>query len=93
MHHDSLYKEFVLVKEKHRMDIYGNTVMKKIRNIIIGWYRKLFNKKPDLAIYRLNICRTCPYKIRICKQDLCNLCGCVLDAKVRVEDEQCYDNR
>ena len=93
MHHDKLYKEFVKVKEKQHTDIYGNIVMKKIRNIIIGWYRKLFNKNSDLATYRLSICRACPYKIRIYKQDLCDLCGCVLDAKVRVEDEKCYDNR
>jgi hypothetical protein len=36
MHHDKLYKEFVKVKEKQHTDIYGNIVMKKIRNIIIG---------------------------------------------------------
>lgn len=73
--------------------LYENMIIKKISNIIIGWYRKLFNKKSELAMKRLNICKTCPYKIRICKQDICDLCGCVLDAKVRVEDEQCYDNR
>lgn len=67
--------------------------MKKIKNIIVGWYRKIFNKNNDLAQKRLSVCKVCPYKITICKQDICNLCGCVLSAKTRVEDEQCYDNR
>ena len=42
---------------------------------------------------RLAICSTCSYKTKLCGQDICDLCGCVLDAKVRVEDEQCYNNK
>lgn len=68
-------------------------MIKKIKNIIIGWYLKIFNKHSDLATYRLNICKKCPYKIKVLKQDICDLCGCILDAKARVEEEQCYDNR
>ena len=67
--------------------------MKKVKNIIIGWYRKIFNKKSELAEKRLAICGTCSYKTKLCGQDICDLCGCVLDAKVRVEDEQCYNNK
>lgn len=74
------------------MDINENTIMKKVKNIIIGWYRKIFNKKSELAEKRLAICSTCSYKTKLCGQDICDLCGCVLDAKVRVEDEQCYNN-
>ena len=68
-------------------------VIMKIKNIIVGWYRKIFNKKSELARKRLAICKDCPYKIKLCGQDICDLCGCVLDAKVRVENEQCYNNR
>lgn len=64
-----------------------------IKNIIIGWYRKLFHKKQTLAEYRLFICNKCPYKKKFLNEDICDLCGCVLDAKVRVDEEICYDNR
>lgn len=68
-------------------------VAKKLRNIVIGWFRKIFNKKENLAKSRLKKCAECPYKVKLLGQDVCNLCGCVLDAKARVEEEQCYDNR
>lgn len=68
-------------------------MIKKLTNIIKGWYRKIFNKNQSLAEYRLNICQTCEYKDRILGQDVCGLCGCVLDAKVRVENEICYNNK
>lgn len=64
-----------------------------IKNIIIGWYRKLTNKNKNLAEYRLNICKKCPYRKKILNEDICDLCGCILDAKVRVENEICYDDR
>ena len=73
--------------------IFVKHIMKKVKNIIIGWYRKIFNKKSELAEKRLAICSTCSYKTKLCGQDICDLCGCVLDAKVRVEDEQCYNNK
>ena len=68
-------------------------IIKKLKNIIIGWYRKFTKKKQTLAEYRLSICNKCPYKKIILSQEVCDLCGCVLDAKVRVEDEICYDER
>lgn len=67
-------------------------VIIKIKNIIKGWWRKILNRNQSLAEYRLNICKQCPYKENILGQDVCGLCGCVLDAKVRVEDEICYNN-
>lgn len=64
-----------------------------IKNILVGWYRKLTKRKQTLAEYRLSICKTCPYKKLFLSEDICDLCGCVLDAKVRVENEICYDGR
>ena len=60
-------------------------------NLITDVFDK--NKKSELAEKRLAICSTCSYKTKLCGQDICDLCGCVLDAKVRVEDEQCYNNK
>ena len=43
---------------------------------------------------RLVICRQCPYRVMMYdKIEVCDLCGCVLDAKARVKDEICYDGR
>lgn len=61
----------------------------KIRHIIIGWSLKLFGLENDLANRRLVLCETCCKKVKTNLGDVCKLCGCVLDAKVRVEDEHC----
>lgn len=69
------------------------TIFNKLTHIIMGWYYKAFNKNENLAKYRMNICKNCKHKINILNEDVCNLCGCVLDAKTRVIDETCYDNK
>lgn len=63
--------------------------IKKVLNIIKGWYFKIFNLEKDLASVRLAICNQCPNKIKTSLGDACNECGCILDAKTRVEDEHC----
>lgn len=68
-------------------------MVKKIKNIIVGWYNKIFKYNQSLAEYRLSICEKCEYKESILGQNVCGLCGCVLDAKVRVENEMCYNNK
>lgn len=62
---------------------------KKVRNIIIGWSLKLFGLEADLANIRLTICETCPSRVKTSLGDACGECGCILDAKARVEDEKC----
>lgn len=61
----------------------------KLRNIIVGTYRNIFNKNQDLAIRRLKYCNKCEHKIMFMGQYICNQCGCILESKVRVEDEHC----
>lgn len=63
--------------------------IKKIRHIIIGWSLKLFGLQDDLANRRLVLCETCDKRIKTSLGDACGECGCILDAKVRVEDEHC----
>lgn len=67
--------------------------MKKILNIIKGWYYKFFDKQSYLLNKRLPICKQCPHITTISLGDTCKLCGCVLDAKTRVEDEHCELNK
>lgn len=64
-------------------------VFKKIRNIIIGTYRNIFNKNQDLATQRLKYCNKCEHKMMFMGQYICDQCGCIIESKVRVEDEHC----
>ena len=64
-------------------------LFKKIRNIIIGTYRNIFNKNQDLATQRLRYCNKCEHRMMFIGQYICDQCGCILESKVRVEDEHC----
>jgi hypothetical protein len=64
-------------------------ICRKIRNIIIGTYRNIFNKKQDLATQRLKYCNKCEHRMMFMGQYICDQCGCILESKVRVEDEHC----
>lgn len=68
-------------------------MVKKLKNIIIGWYRYLFKPMPKFAKNRYAICKRCSHNIKECGLETCNICFCVIKAKVMVEDEQCYDGR
>lgn len=61
----------------------------KIRNIIIGWTFKLFGIEDNLYNRRWVFCETCPKKVKTSLGEACGECGCVLDAKLRVENEHC----
>lgn len=63
-------------------------MVKKLINIIKGWYYKIFNKNDKLAKKRIAICKRCNSCVHIDMiGDICNECGCVLEAKARVLDE------
>ena len=69
-------------------------MVKKLVNIIKGWYYKIFNKNEQLARKRIAICNKCKSKRHIdMLGDICDECGCVLEAKARVEDEYCELNK
>lgn len=67
--------------------------LKKIKNIITGWLKKIFNANSELSKKRLEVCDKCPHKVKILRDDYCGLCYCNLHAKSLVEDEICYDGR
>ena len=62
---------------------------RKIKNIIVGTYRNIFNKNQDLATRRLKYCNKCEHRMLFMGQYICDQCGCILESKVRVEDEHC----
>ena len=69
-------------------------MVKKLINIIKGWYFKLFNKHEKLANNRIAVCKKCDSIWHIdTLGDICAECGCVLSAKARVKDEKCELNK
>ncbi len=69
-------------------------MVKKLINIIKGWYFKIFNKNEQLARKRISICKKCNSLEHIeIIGDICGECGCVLEAKARVQDEKCELNK
>lgn len=69
-------------------------VIQKIINILKGWYYRLFNKNEKLAKKRISICNKCKSKVHVeLIGDICDECGCVLEAKARVKDEKCELNK
>jgi len=61
----------------------------KIKSIITGWWRFLFEGRSEVGADRMAICKACPFR----KGYLCGKCGCVLAAKVEAKDEQCPEGR
>lgn len=69
-------------------------VIQTLKHIIKGWYYKLFNQHQELAKKRIAICNMCEHREHIeIIGDICAECGCVLEAKARVEDEHCELNK
>jgi hypothetical protein len=53
--------------------------------ILIAWYFWLTNRNDELARQRLKICSGCSYR----KWFVCSQCGCPLQAKTRLFEEEC----
>lgn len=64
-----------------------------IYNILEGWFRKLFCRLTKEERERLLICSQCPHKKRLLNMDVCYMCGCFIDAKVRSKNEKCVLNK
>ena len=70
-------------------------VVNKVSNIIEG-YNNILNKDPEVEkVYevRMNECKGCSKNITIpvAKVHVCRICGCIIEAKARVQDEHCPD--
>jgi rRNA maturation endonuclease Nob1 len=69
-------------------------MVKKIENIIKGWYYKFRGINFELMDQRMKQCRECSEILYLTKNVTeCNVCGCILSAKARVEDEKCPLNK
>ncbi len=68
-------------------------MVKKILNIIKGNWRNLIRFKSDISEKRKQICKTCEHNIKFMGTRICDQCGCIIDAKVTIENEQCNLNK
>lgn len=69
-------------------------MVKKLLNIIKGWYYKIFDENRELAKERIAICNMCEHREHVeMVGDICAKCGCILEAKARVLDEKCKLNK
>lgn len=57
--------------------------------ILKSIYFRLINKNTDLYRKRLVICNKCKHKTQIPLGEICDVCGCFIANKTRVEDEHC----
>ena len=65
--------------------LYG--ILTKPLTILKSIYYRLLNKNKDAR--RLSICNQCEHKLNTKFGDICDLCGCILDNKTRIEEERC----
>lgn len=65
-----------------------------IKNIIEGWYRRLFKPLDEHEKRRLLICESCTDKIKITRREyVCSHCGCPIKSKIRAKNEVCVLNK
>jgi len=69
--------------------IFNAESMRKIKNIITGWFLLIIFWDSKQAKERRAICKTCPERITV----FCGSCGCPIAAKSRVEEEMCPLNK
>lgn len=65
----------------------------KIRNIIVGWYNRIFDRNTTLYNKRMEVCKGCTEKVKIGNEDVCGICYCPLKSKLRVKEEVCAQGR
>lgn len=62
---------------------------KKLWNIIVGTFRNIFNVEKDFAKSRYRKCKKCPYIDKSIFGEYCSKCGCLIQSKIKVENEKC----
>lgn len=65
----------------------------KVANILEGHLKELFNVDEELYKERFTACQKCEHNKKSVIGDICDLCGCRLDAKLRVSEEHCKLNK
>lgn len=62
---------------------------RKLKNIIIGFWNLMRNNNKEISEQRIDICNSCKNKIQLYGEDFCNICGCLIESKTRVNNEKC----
>lgn len=64
-------------------------IIKKIPAIVKGNIKNALHMESELSKERMMLCDNCEKERRIVLFKVCSVCGCVLKAKTKVDDEQC----
>jgi hypothetical protein len=67
--------------------------MKKIKNILTGWFLVLIFWDSPKAKKRREVCKTCTHLKGWFWFVYCNDCGCPIIAKSRIDEEECPLNK
>jgi len=67
----------------------AKTVIKKGKNIAIGYTNLVRGKKYEFTDGRVRTCQQCDQNYWIKRTLWCSICKCFIPAKARVEDEHC----
>lgn len=60
-----------------------------LKGIIEGHINEALNAKEELFVSRYEFCAFCPERVNSAVGEVCNICGCRLQAKLRAEKEVC----
>lgn len=72
----------------------SGSILKKIKHIILGWFYYIKGYDFEVFTERMNICDVCEFREELTKKhSICSKCGCFLQAKLRVKDEKCPENK
>jgi len=66
----------------------------ELLHILKGNFNRIFSKEQKLYDSRFKICSNCSHRERISSiGEICGICGCPLESKLRVKDEKCDLNK
>lgn len=63
----------------------------RLHRIAEGWKKMILSTDDDYSKSRYKVCKKCPERNKV--TGTCNVCGCLLKAKVKVKEEYCPMNK
>lgn len=69
-------------------------MIKWIKMVCQGWFRRIFNIRSEESKRRLKICMACEDKVKLIKGEfICGHCGCPIKTATLADDKKCDLNK
>ena len=69
-------------------------MLKWIKMVLQGWYRRILNIRSEESKRRLAICMACEDKVKLTKKEyICGHCGCPIKSAVLADEKHCSLNK